>query len=138
MTTPPAPPAPPAPPTRLSDERIDQIIGRVLQAGVIVSGSIVAIAAIFYLARYGADPTAFGTFHGEPADLRTVSGIVHGAASWHPRAWIQFGLLILLLTPVARVALLLGAFALQRDRLYVAVAAFVLLLLFLSLAGLTP
>lgn len=125
------------PPTRLSDERIDQFIGRVLQAGVIVAGTIVAVAALFYLAQSGADTATFGAFHSEPANLRTVSGIVQGLASQHPRAWIQFGLLILLLTPVARVALLLGAFALQRDRLYVAVAAIVLLLL-LSLAGLTP
>ncbi|GMV10648.1 MAG TPA: DUF1634 domain-containing protein [Gemmatimonadaceae bacterium] len=126
------------PPTRLSDERIDQFIGRVLQAGVVIAGAIVAVAALFYLARYGAATPAFGTFRGEPANLRTVAGIVRGAASLHPRAWIQFGLLILLLTPIARVVLLLGAFAIQRDRLYVAIASVVVLLLILSLAGLTP
>lgn len=126
------------PPTRLSDERIDQFIGRVLQTGVVIAGTIVAVAALFYLARFGAATPTFGVFHGEPANLRTVAGIVQGVASLHPRAWIQFGLLILLLTPIARVVLLLGAFAFQRDRLYVAIAGVVLLLLVLSLAGLTP
>jgi uncharacterized membrane protein len=45
------------------------------------------------------------------------------------RGVIQLGLVVLIATPVARVALTLGAFLLQRDRLYAAVTALVLLLL---------
>ena len=45
------------------------------------------------------------------------------------------GLLLLIATPVARVALSLVAFVLQRDRLYVGITAFVLALLLASLVG---
>jgi uncharacterized membrane protein len=45
------------------------------------------------------------------------------------------GLLLLVATPVARVALSLVAFVLQRDRFYAAITAFVLLLLLASLAS---
>lgn len=126
----------PPPDARLSDEHIEQVIGRVLQAGVLIAGTIVSVAGLFYLLRYGAAAPTFGAFHGEPANLRTVRGIVHGAATLHPRAWIQLGLLVLLFTPVARVALLLGAFVLQRDRLYVVIAGVVLALLVVGLTGL--
>lgn len=122
----------------MTDERIDQVIGRVLQVGVVIAGTIVSVAGLFYLVRHGAATPTFGTFHGEPANLRTVGGIVRGVATWHPRAWIQLGLLVLLLTPFARVILLLCAFVLQRDRLYVAIAATVLALLVLGLTGLAP
>lgn len=128
----------PNPTTRWSDERIDQFIGRVLQIGVLLAGAIVALAAAAYLARYGSATPAYGAFHGEPANLRSVTGIVQGALTMHPRALIQLGLLVLLLTPIARVVLLLGAFALQHDALYVGVAAIVLVVLIVSLAGLTP
>lgn len=125
--------------TRLSDERIDQIIGRLLQFGVMLAGAVVTVAAAFYLVKHGGDTAAYGAFHVEPGDPRTIAGILHGAATtMHPRAWIQLGLLILLLTPVARVVLLLGAFALQRDALYVGIATVVLLVLVASLAGLMP
>jgi uncharacterized membrane protein len=46
---------------------------------------------------------------------------------------VQFGIVLLIATPVARVALMLGAFVLQRDRLYVALTAVVLALLLLGL-----
>jgi len=45
------------------------------------------------------------------------------------------GLLLLIATPIARVGLSLVAFVHQRDRLYAAITAFVLLLLLASLAG---
>jgi uncharacterized membrane protein len=48
---------------------------------------------------------------------------------------IQLGLLLLIATPVARVAFSAAAFAMQRDRLYVVVALIVLAVLMYSLMG---
>jgi uncharacterized membrane protein len=48
---------------------------------------------------------------------------------------IQLGLLLLIATPVARVAFSVAAFAMQRDRLYVVVALIVLAVLMYSLMG---
>ena len=57
------------------------------------------------------------------------------AADWRGRGIIQLGLLVLLATPVARVAFSVVAFALQRDRLYVAVTLVVLAVLLYSIVG---
>ena len=51
-----------------------------------------------------------------------------------PEALILAGLLILIATPVARVVFSLVAFALERDRVYVAITAIVLLALLYSIA----
>jgi uncharacterized membrane protein len=48
---------------------------------------------------------------------------------------IQLGLLLLVATPVARVAFSILAFALQRDRTYVIITLIVLGVLLYSLAG---
>ena len=50
------------------------------------------------------------------------------------QAWIRAGLLILIVTPVARVAFAAGAFALQRDWTYVAISTIVLALLIYGLS----
>jgi uncharacterized membrane protein len=72
---------------------------------------------------------------GEPTDLRTLSGIVKDALAFRGRGLIQLGLLLLIATPLARVAFSVLAFAIQRDRLYVVVTLIVLAVLIYSLMG---
>jgi uncharacterized membrane protein len=50
-------------------------------------------------------------------------------------ALIQLGLLVLIAVPIARVAVSILAFALQRDWLYVGVTVVVLIILLFSLLG---
>jgi uncharacterized membrane protein len=64
-----------------------------------------------------------------------MSGIVKDALAFRGRGLIQLGLLLLIATPVARVAFSAVAFAIQRDRLYVAVTLIVLAVLIYSLTG---
>jgi uncharacterized membrane protein len=85
--------------------------------------------------RYGSALPDFRVFRGEPSDLRSQTGIISEAASWRSRGIIQTGLIVLIATPVLRVACCLFAFFRQRDRLYVLVTLFVLTLLLTSLAG---
>jgi uncharacterized membrane protein len=77
----------------------------------------------------------YQVFHGEPADLRRVSGILQDALALQGRRVIQCGLLLLTATPIARVLLALVAFAWQRDRTYVLVTLLVLTVLLYSLTG---
>jgi uncharacterized membrane protein len=119
----------------MSDEEVEQLIGRLLQLGVFLAAAIVIVGGTALLARYGRQPVDFRTFRDEPSPLRSLSGIVRGALALDSRAVIQLGLVVLIATPVARVALTLGAFLLQRDRLYAAITAFVLLLLTYGLVG---
>lgn len=120
---------------RWSDQRVERLIGRLLRAGVFISAAVAVVGGILYLVRFGSETADYRTFRGVPHGLDSVSGVVTGAAGLHGRWIIQLGLLLLIATPVARVALSLVAFALQRDRTYVAITAVVLSLLIFSLIG---
>jgi uncharacterized membrane protein len=117
----------------LSDERIENVIGNMLRAGVILAAAVVLTGAILYLAKYGGQKPQYQVFRGEPSDLREVSQIVTQAVSLHSRGLIQLGLLLLIATPVARVAFSVAAFAAQRDWLYVSITLIVLAVLAYSL-----
>jgi uncharacterized membrane protein len=118
-----------------SDERVEQVIGNLLRAGVILAAAVVLAGGVLYVMKYGGRKPQYGVFRGEPSDLRSVSQIFEDAISWHSRGLIQLGLLILIATPVARVAFSVAAFAAQRDWLYVAITLIVLAVLFYSLAS---
>ncbi len=123
------------PPVSWSDRRTERIIGNLLRAGVLLSATLVLAGGTFYLARRGAEVHDYRIFQGEPADLRTLSGILRDARSFDARGIIQLGLLLLIATPVARVAFSIFAFALERDTMYVVVTLIVLSVLIFSLAG---
>ncbi len=119
----------------ISDAGIDELIGGLLRVGVVVSSLIVLIGGGLYLIRHGTELPNYLMFHGEPSKLRSVLGIVKEASSFSGRGIIQFGLLLLIATPVMRVAFTVVAFIIQRDRIYVGVTLIVLSVLLFSLAG---
>jgi len=118
-----------------TDQRVETIVGNLLRAGVLLAAAVVSLGGIIFLVRHGREIPHYHAFVGEPEEYRTISGIVRRAATFHGRNIIQLGLLILIATPVARVALSVVAFALQRDRLYVGITLVVLAVLAFSLAG---
>jgi uncharacterized membrane protein len=122
----------------LSDDQVDQILGNLLRIGVIIATIVAAIGGVLYLAQHGLDQADYHVFRGEPTELRRVGGIVRGALGLNARAVVQLGLVLLIATPVARVAMSLVAFALQRDRVYIVVTSIVLALLIFSLTGGVP
>ncbi|MGA2421452.1 MAG: DUF1634 domain-containing protein, partial [Candidatus Acidiferrum sp.] len=83
--------------------------------------------------RHPEPATNYHVFQGEPAKLRTIKGIFAEVLAFHGRGLIQLGLLLLIATPVARVAFSVGAFLYERDWKYVTVSVLVLALLFYSL-----
>ena len=118
-----------------TDQRIEMAVGRLLQTGVILAATVVLIGAVLYLARHAWEPVGYGVFRGEPAEYRTISGILHGVATLRSRGFIQLGLLLLIATPVARVAFSVWAFAAEKDKMYVGITLFVLAVLLYSLFG---
>ena len=122
-------------PDRWSDDAIEAIVGRLLQAGVVLAAVVVLVGGLRYLAVHGAQSPPGSLFTGEPVGLRTLDGILHGARSFGGRAIIMGGLLVLIATPVLRVAASLVAFLHQRDWTYTAMTAFVLGLLLASMMG---
>ena len=122
-------------PSRWNDQEIEQAIGLLLRAGVLLAAAVVLAGGVVFLARHGRSSVDFRMFRGEPTDLRTVPGVVRQSLRLRGRGIIQLGLLLLLATPIARVAFSAVAFALQRDRLYVLVTLIVLAVLLFSLSG---
>lgn len=120
---------------RWSDFRIEQTVGHLLRAGVVTSAAVVAAGAVLFLARDGDQVPHYTRFRGEPAELRHVGGIVSTALAGQARGLIQLGLLLLIATPVARVAFSVFGFAFERDHAYVCITLIVLGVLAFSLAG---
>ncbi|HME01345.1 MAG TPA: DUF1634 domain-containing protein [Terriglobia bacterium] len=118
-----------------TDQRTEMVIGGLLRTGVILSAVLVVLGGAVYLVRHGMDPPSYHVFRGEPSDLRNVKGILRQVRAGRGRGIIQLGLLLLIATPVARVAFSVVAFALERDRLYVVITLIVLAVLAFSLAG---
>jgi len=118
-----------------TDQRIENMVGNLLRAGVMTAAGVVLLGGLIYLIRHGRDHADYRVFRGEPSDLRNLSGMIHSALGFHGRGIIQLGLLLLIATPVARVALALWGFAEERDRMYVTFTAIVLVILLYSLLG---
>ena len=116
-----------------TDERIEIIIGNLLKSGVILSSSVVLFGGILYLARHGHALPQYHVFAGEPKSLRSVSGILSQVLHFSARGIIQLGILLLIATPVVRVAFAAVAFAIERDQLYVVLTLIVLTILLCSL-----
>jgi uncharacterized membrane protein len=120
-------------PSRWTDREIDQVIGDLLRAGVIISAIVVLIGGAIYLIHHGHEIPEHHVFRSEPREWRTLSGVFSASNLKHGQGIIMAGLLILIATPIARVALSLGAFALEHDWMYTGFTATVLGLLLYSL-----
>jgi uncharacterized membrane protein len=121
-------------PPRWTDERVEQIIGNLLRAGVVIAALVVFVGGIWYLAQYAFDFPNYRHFDpGRVRELHSFSGIFRELARLESEAYIELGLLILIATPIARVIFSIAAFALERDRTYVIITILVLCVLLYSL-----
>jgi uncharacterized membrane protein len=109
---------------------LERTVSTALRAGVTLAALVAGAGGACYLAEHGSEPASFA----EPAAaLRTVGGIISGALTFRSEWIIALGLLLLIATPVVRVALLVFAFARARDAIFVALSALVLTVLLVSL-----
>jgi uncharacterized membrane protein len=118
---------------RWSDHEVEQLIGRLLQVGVLVAAAVVIVGAVMMLVQHGGTPVAFGSYSDAASPLHALGGIFRGAMALDSSSIVQLGLVLLIATPVLRVALTLVAFAIQRDRVYIVLTAVVLALLLYGL-----
>lgn len=122
-------------PMQRNEKQTDRTIGILLRVGVITAASVVFAGGLWYLAQFGTQIENYQTFRGEPPDLRSVAGVWRGVLRLQPRSVIQFGLLSLIATPIARVAFSMIAFAVERDRVHFVLTIVVLTVLIWSLSG---
>jgi uncharacterized membrane protein len=115
-----------------TDEQVDVIIANLLRTGLILAAGVVMIGAAIFLSRHGHERVFYDVFRGEPRSYREVGNILVEAGRFHGRGFIMAGLLLLIATPIARVAFSVVAFLRQKDYVYVAATIFVLSVLAFS------
>jgi uncharacterized membrane protein len=106
-------------------------ISYVLRGGVLLSATIVLVGVVAFYVRFG---SAASRLQVDRVFPHSVAGALSGAAHGNPLAIVALGLLILLVTPVLRVAVSIVAFALEHDWRYVGITALVLAILLVSFA----
>ena len=89
---------------------MEMFIGRMLRAGVVTASIICIIGGLMYMFRDGSSVADYSQFTGSPEDLRGFAGILHGLMTFEPLAIVQLGVVVLLATPILRVAFSILAF----------------------------
>jgi uncharacterized membrane protein len=108
--------------------RAELIISYVLRGGVLLSAGVILLGVILFYIRYAANSHSVYT----QTYPHSLGGVVQGVTHGNPLALIALGLLILLATPTLRVVISIVTFAIERDWLYTAITALVLLILLVS------
>ncbi|MBX3358369.1 MAG: DUF1634 domain-containing protein [Phycisphaeraceae bacterium] len=104
-----------------------------LTSGLVLACAISLVGGVMLLVQGHGEVVEFKSFEAEPTAMRSIGGIWSGATSLDGGSIALLGALVLVATPIARVALAMVAFLLEGDRLYVVIAAIVLALLLTSL-----
>ncbi len=115
--------------------QLEGLLSRLLTTGTGVSGAIMLAGLALFVVK-GAGRADLSHFAGEPAGLTGPGAILKGLLVWSPRAVMQLGAVLLILTPVLRVAFSCLIFLFQKDRLYTLLSLLVLGGLVIGLAGL--
>jgi len=122
-----------------SDATMEQTISIVLRVGVIVSGAVILLGLVLSLIP-SMDKGSGVTIHqlldnGGTRVSVTPGSILEGLKSFDPISIIQLGLLLLILTPIVRVAMTLMLFIKQADLIFVTITGIVLVVLLLGFSG---
>ena len=120
------------PPVRRAELFLSNVLrgGVLTSLGVILAGTLVSF---FHHPEYVSSPQELARLTQAGAAFpHTVRDVVAGLAELRGQAIVALGLLILVATPVARVAVSILLFLEERDRTYAAITAIVFLLLILS------
>ena len=120
------------PPVRRAELFLSNVLrgGVLTSLGVILAGTLVSF---FHHPEYVSSPQELARLTQAGAAFpHTVRDVVAGLAELRGEAIVALGLLILVATPVARVAVSILLFLEERDRTYAAITAIIFLLLILS------
>jgi uncharacterized membrane protein len=116
-----------------ADLKMEITISRMLRAGVSLAAFVVLVGEILYLWQAHGVRTDYGYFHGVPTPVEHFTLVIEGIRHLDSRSIIRLGILLLIATPIVRVAFCLYSFAMQRDKLYIPISATVLAVLLYSL-----
>lgn len=109
-----------------TEQQLESLLSNLLKYGVLLASAVVLFGGIVYLVNYGSEPITYRFFYGEPERLRSPMGVVKAVSDGSSDAIIQFGLLLLVATPVIRVIISLFTFLKLRDFTYFFISLLVL------------
>ena len=124
--------------------RMELVISYALRVGVLLSAAVILVGILRFaltqdtgyvrvLSHHLQDILAFHQKSGPGFFPTSLQGVVGGALGGKPYAIICLGMLLLVLTPIVRVALSVFFFLFQRDWVYVGITLFVLAVLMFSI-----
>ncbi len=124
--------------------RMELVISYGLRAGVLLSAAVILVGILWFaltqntgyapvLPHHLRDILTFHQTSGPGFFPTSLSAVLQGAMAGKPYAVILLGMLLLILTPIVRVALSVFFFLVQHDWLYVGITLFVLAVLIVSL-----
>lgn len=115
-----------------NEQDVEQYIGKLLRYGVILACTITSFGGILYLIQsngrmpdYSSVPSG-QPFPGVQQYLREFSTILSRVFDFDGAAIIQLGVIVLIATPIIRVAFSAVSFLIEKDYLYVAITLIVL------------
>ncbi|WP_443944621.1 DUF1634 domain-containing protein [Pedobacter sp. AW1-32] len=120
---------------KLNDKDIQLILGTLLRAGVMLSMGIVLIGGVIYLIHNKGLIVDYSVFKPEISNFSSIAAIFKGVLTLRGDAVVQFGILMLIFTPIARIVFALFSFLIERDYLYVLIGLLILLIIAISLNG---
>ncbi|MDR0268246.1 DUF1634 domain-containing protein [Paenibacillus sp.] len=106
---------------------VELAVSRWLRVGVVISAAVIILGLVLFFISGNS---------GYPADYypHNLPEIFSGTIQLKPYAVITTGLILLILTPVLRVAISIWVFVREGDKLYVIITSIVLFILIVSLA----
>ena len=111
------------------DTRMEIIMGRLLQVGVLLASVVVALGGAIYLKAHHGSVPDYRVFASEPIGLRDPGLFFEQVVRGDGVAVIALGVLLLIATPIARIAFSIFGYLLEKDYLYTVLTAIVLLVI---------
>lgn len=110
---------------------VEQYIGKLLRYGVMLSCAITIFGGVIYLCQHKGvmvdySPVPTGMAFGVDEYLRELNTIFPRMLDFDGAAIVQFGVLVLIATPIIRVAFSAFSFLIEKDYLYVVITLIVL------------
>jgi uncharacterized membrane protein len=115
-----------------ADLKMEIAISRMLRAGVSVAALVVLVGWILYLWQAHGVVSDYRHFHGVPSPADRLTPVFEGIRHLDSRSIIRLGILLLIATPIMRVAYCVYSFATQKDKIYVVISSVVLTVLLYS------
>lgn len=116
-----------------ANKEMQHVLGAFLRIGVVVSILVMVTGGVVYLLNNADKKESFEVFNPQNTTYISLATIFNGLKTFNGLAIIQFGVLLLIFTPIARIFLAIYAFVVEKDYLYVVIGVLVLLIIFISL-----